>query len=293
MIGTTTQKQFPAKTMIIPGLAGSTFYKQTNIVLQMPPTFPSRAITSVFFFLCCQSPAFSMDGIYAQILRNIQPHTVTFIGESHKHTESAIFFEGLVSAVLEKQGCTIVGLEIGSDQQPILDQIMEGQAKVDQLRLWESIDHKPYRDMIGSFSAAKQHGKCLEVLAIDSGIDNKTDRDEWMAGLMAKQVGNKPVLVLVGGLHTLKRIAWTRPHGKSPVAEILAKIGIAVHSYPQRWLDGSCGDPAAMQGRFMKADNPKALDIINRTMVSLVKAKPFKSLKGAVDGLVLWECARN
>lgn len=234
-----------------------------------------------------------MDGIYAQILEDIQPHTVTFIGESHKHIESAIFFEGLVSAVLEKQGCTIVGLEIGSDQQPVLDQIMEGKVKVDQLSLWVSIDHKPYRDMIGSFSAAKRHGKCLEVLAIDSGIDNKTDRDEWMAGLLAKQVGNKPILVLVGGLHTLKRIDWTRPDGKPPVAEILAKSGVAVHSYPQRLLNDTCGGDAIMQGRFMEADNPKALDIINRTLVSLVKAKPLKSLKDAVDGLVLWECARN
>ncbi len=233
-----------------------------------------------------------MDCIYARILGHIRPHTVTFIGESHKQTESAIFFEGLVSSVLEKQGCTIVGLEIGSDQQPILDQIMEGQAKVDQLSLWASIDHKPYRDMIGSFSAAKQGGKCLDVLAIDSGIDNKTDRDEWMAGLLAKQLGNKPVLVLVGGLHTLKRIAWTRPDGKPPVAEILAKSGIAVRSYPQRWLDSNCGE-AAMHGRFMDAGNPKALGIINRTLISLVKAKPLKSLNDAVDGLVLWECARN
>lgn len=234
-----------------------------------------------------------MDGIYAQILGHIQPHTVTFIGESHKRIESAIFFEGLVSAVVEKQGCTMVGLEIGSDQQPILDQIMEGQAKAEQISLWDSIDHKPYRDMIGSFSAAKQSGKCIGVLAIDSGTDNKTHRDEWMATLLAKQVGNKPILVLVGGLHTLKRIDWTHPGGKPPVAEILAKSGIAVHSYPQRWLNDTCGGNAIMQGRFMEADNPKALGIINRTLVSLVKSKPLKSLKDAVDGLLLWECARN
>ncbi|MGR9115135.1 MAG: hypothetical protein ACU85E_05165 [Gammaproteobacteria bacterium] len=42
------------------------------------------------------------------------------------------------------------------------------------------------------------------------------------------------VLALLGSLHTLKKVDWLTKAGKSKVAQILAKKGLRVKSFPQR-----------------------------------------------------------
>ena len=82
---------------------------------------------------------------------------------------------------------SLLGLEIASDQQTILDAVMQGRASVNEIALWPPLDHPLYRRMIETFAELKQRGQCIKLVAIDSGVDNNIDRDLWMALSLAEQ----------------------------------------------------------------------------------------------------------
>jgi uncharacterized iron-regulated protein len=159
-----------------------------------------------FHIILLLLPVTSLATIYDPILEQIKPDTITIIGESHKKAESVDLFQSLVLDIIKHHHCVIVGLEIASDQQTILDAVMQGRASVNEIALWPPLDHPPYRSMIESFAGLKRQSQCIKVVAIESGMDNNIDRDLWMALSLAEQAGDTPVLVLLGALHTLKRV---------------------------------------------------------------------------------------
>lgn len=219
-----------------------------------------------FHIILLLLPVTSLATIYDPILEQIKPGTITIIGESHKKAESVDLFQNLALDVIRRYQCVVVGLEIASDQQTILDAVMQGRASVNEITLWPPLDHPPYRRMIERFAGLKRQSQCIKVVAIDSGMDNNIDRDLWMALSLAEQAGDAPVLVLLGALHTLKRVDWTVRTGRPSVAEILATRGILVKSYPQRWLPEQCAGNKNRRSRFVSPDSPEALTVLNHSM---------------------------
>ena len=112
------------------------------------------------------------------------------------------------------------------------------------------------------------------LTVLHAGLDNNVDRDLCMALSLAEQVGDAPILVLLGALHTLKRVNWNNRTGRPSVAEILTARGFSVKSFPQRWIPNNC------------AGNEL------RTVV-FVSGKSHKSATSVVDGFVVWECVRR
>jgi len=245
-----------------------------------------------FHIILLLLPAAALAAVYDPILAQIKPGTITIIGETHKKVESVQLFESLALATIKNHQCVVIGLEIASDQQSALDAIMQGRAAVDEIALWPPIDHPPYRRMIEHFTEHKRQGQCIRVVAIDSGVNNPIDRDVWMARLLMEQPENTPVLVLLGCLHTLKRVDWLNTTGRASVAELLTRWGYRVNSYPQRWLSDNCANGDMQKGRFVKAESPQALTILNDSLMALINAKPHHSAVDAVDGFVVWECDR-
>jgi uncharacterized iron-regulated protein len=229
---------------------------------------------------------------YDPILEQIKPGTITIIGESHKKVESVELFQNVALDVIKQYQCVVIALEIASDQQTTLDAVMQGRASVNELTLWPPLDHPPYRTMIESFAEFKQQGQRIKVVAIDSDMDNNVDWDLWMALSLAEQGRDAPILVLLGALHTLKRVNWTVRTGRPSVAEILATSGFSVKSYPQRWIPDDCAGNDLRTGTFVSSKSPKALTLLNKSMMSLINAKPHKSASGVVDGFIVWECIR-
>ena len=235
-------------------------------------------------------PAAALAAVYDPILAQIKPGTITIIGETHKKVESVHLFESLALATIQNHQCVVIGLEIASDQQTALDAVMQTRAAVDEIALWPALDHPAYRRMIEHFAEHKRQGQCIKVVAIDSGVNNPVDRDLWMALSLAEHAGNTPVLVLLGALHTLKRVGWLNTAGRASVAEILTRWGYRVNSYPQRWLSDNCADGDTKVSSFVKAESHQALTILNDSLMSLISAKPHKSVADVVDGFVVWEC---
>jgi hypothetical protein len=227
---------------------------------------------------------------YDPIVDGMTPGSITFVGESHKHIESAILVKELVTASIERGQCPILALEIADSEQPVIDQAMTASASVSDIAIPASIDHSPMRKLIKHMVMLKMRLPCLSVVAIDAGPDNPSDRDEWMAARVASLAGNRPILVLIGALHTLKKVDWLVKSGKPSVAELLVKRGFDVRSFPQRWIPDQCGAGGNRYQRLVNADTPEALDILNDSLMSLINAKLHASAQGVIDGLILWEC---
>lgn len=224
------------------------------------------------------------------VITNIEPGTITFIGESHHRIESPLLLKRLIHSDVGRIQCQILALEIGSDQQPVIDQVMAGEKPVGAIEISDTIDHEPLRTVIAYFARLKSSGYCLDVVAIDAGADLFVDRNEWMATRLAELPKDKPIIVLVGALHTLKRVDWTVSTGKPSVAEILAGQGFRVKSFPQRWIPEECPGNSIRQQRFVEASDPEAATILNESLLSLLNAKPAESAEGVVDGFIVWVC---
>lgn len=223
------------------------------------------------------------------ILESLLPGTIIFVGESHKHAESAKLVRDMVSAHVKQGHCLIVALEIADEEQPAIDRVLAG-ASASTIDIPVSIDHPAMRKLIEHLAVLTTQSACLSVIAIDAGPNNSRDRDEWMSKRLANLVGDRPILVLIGALHTLKTVNWLTKTGKPSVAERLAAKGFQVRSFPQRWLPEQCGNGEDRDLRFVNAESEEALTLLNKSLMALINAKPHQSAMGVVDGFVLWEC---
>lgn len=248
-----------------------------------------RCLRSLFFLLFTL-PVWSAP--VDPILNGMTPGSITFIGESHKHIESAILIKDLITTAVERGQCPILALEIADSEQPAIDRVLNQGYPISDIDIPASIDHLPMRKLIGRMAALKTRSPCLSVVAIDAGPENPSDRDEWMAKRLANLAGDRPILVLIGALHTLKKVNWLVKTGKPSVAERLATKGFRVRSFPQRWIPDQCGAGESRYRHFVSADAPEALSVLNDSLMSLINARPHesKSAQGVVDGFILWEC---
>jgi hypothetical protein len=245
----------------------------------------SRINALIFLLLAFSANA----SVPEPITESLLPGTITFIGESHKHRESAELVRDLVSAHVRQGRCLIVGLEIADDEQSAIDRVLAG-ASVSSIHIPTSIDHLAMRQLIEQLAILTTQSACLSVVAIDAGPTNPRDRDEWMAERLAGLVGDRPILMLIGALHTLKKVNWLTQSGKPSVAERLAAKGFEVRSFPQRWLPEQCDQEERRHQRFINADSEEALTVLNESLMALINAKPHPTTSGVVDGFVLWEC---
>lgn len=238
--------------------------------------------------LVLSSSAYAENG-YNRILAGMTPNSITIIGETHKRPEAIEYFHSLVTSYLQQNKCLTIALEIASSQQFLLNEIMQGKATVTDIEIAPAIDHLPFRTLINDLAEMRNHNNCLKLIAVDAGLELKTNRDEWMAIKLAEQAGQAPILALLGSLHTLKKVDWNPTMTKKEpyVAEILTSQGHTVKSYPQIWQDRTCKSIT----RLISADEPDASKLLNADLFALLNASKPETVTDIVDGIVLWECS--
>ena len=64
-------------------------------------------------------------------------------------------------------------------------------------------------------------------------------------------------------------------------------------NFLQRWIPDNCKVSEARVSRFVSADSPEALIILNESLMALINATPPNSVKDIVDGFIVWECQNN
>ncbi len=230
----------------------------------------------------------SAKGSHDFILQGIKPDSITIIGETHKRPESFQFFQSIITDYRQQHDCLTVALEIASNQQSTIDQLIQDQAKVADIEIAPPIDHPDFRVLIENLVELQRQNDCFKLIAIDADIKLGIDRDAWMAKELAGQVGKSPVLALLGSLHTLKLVEWNADLARkfTYVAELLTNEGYTVRTYPQIWKDRECNT----HYRFIKADEPEATGLVVDDLFSILNATKPNSVQSVVDGVVLWGC---
>ncbi len=83
---------------------------------------------------------------YNKILEGMVPNSITIIGERHQRPEAIQFFQSIVTKYLQQNKCLTIGFEIPSNQQPLLDQMIRGEALISDIEIPPTIDHQPFRN---------------------------------------------------------------------------------------------------------------------------------------------------
>ena len=125
------------------------------------------------------------------ILVSIRPHSVSIIGETHKRPESFRFFQAIINDYLQNHKCLIVALEIASNQQNTIDQVIKGSAKVSDIEVAPPIDHPDFRLMIESLANLQRNNDCFKLIAVDADIKLKN------APIQISQAHKKPLRAAV------------------------------------------------------------------------------------------------
>ena len=245
-------------------------------------------IRNLILFALMLSPSVYSKSNYNPILEGIKPHSITIIGETHKRPESFQFFQSIINDYLQKNKCLTVALEIASNQQSTIDQVIKGNAKVSDIEIAPPIDHPDFRILIGNLAEIQKYNNCFKLISVDAHIKLKSDRDEWMAKEFTKQIGQMPILTLLGSLHTLKKVDWNPEIGKnSPyMAEILTAKGYSVQTYPQIWKDPTCNT----HNRFIPSGESEATELVTSGLFAVLNAYKPKTVSNIIDGVIFWEC---
>lgn len=240
----------------------------------------------ILIALLLSSPAYSANS-YSPILNGIKPHSITIIGETHKRPESFQLFQSLINDYLQKNKCLTVALEIASNQQSAIDQVIQDKARVSDIEVTPPIDHPDFRILIGNLAEIQKHNNCFKLIAVDADIKLRNDRDEWMTKELTTQIGQTPILALLGSLHTLKKVDWNPEIGKeSPyVAEILTAKGYDVQTYAQIWKDRDCNT----HNRFIRPDESEAAELVTGSLFAVLNASKPTTVS-IIDGVIFWEC---
>ena len=242
----------------------------------------------IFTVLLLSSQTYA-ESSYRPILDGIKSHSITIIGETHKHPESIQLFQSLINDYLQKNKCLTVALEIASNQQSTIGQVIQGNAKASNIGINPPIDHPDFRLLIENLVNRQRNNDCFKIIAVDADIRLKTDRDAWMADRFTEVIGKTPVIALLGSIHTLKQVKWNPELTRKPpyVPEILIAKGYAVYTYPQIWKDRECNSSY----RFIRADHPEATELLVTSLFSVLNAVAPKTAVNVVDGVVSWECS--
>ncbi len=226
-----------------------------------------------------------------QLLKN---KDVVIVGETHRRPESTQFVTNTVGEYLKGGKCLIVGLEIPSHQQPVLERAFSSvwrlnRVSISSIPLGSIIDHPGYRKMLASFRDQILEGKCLKVLAIDAPQIASVDRDAWMEKQILEAMDGTPILVLVGNFHALKEVKWnSEPLSGESLAERLVSRRLRIASVLQYWLKEGC---KGRRKEILSTLDPSAQEYVKQIM-GVMNAYPPSKPSEVADGVVIWRCPK-
>ncbi|MDB4303392.1 hypothetical protein N9934_01195 [Desulfosarcina sp.] len=233
----------------------------------------------------------------ADYLRSkLQKNDIVFLGTTHKKPEILSFIAALIPS-MKGLGVSHIGLEIPSDQQEKINAFMLTGKGLDEIQFHAQIDCPEYRHL---FEVLRKSGGPTPV-AIDSPYSvhgGDISRDEWMARSVLAVFETEPaakMLVIVGSLHTLKKLEW---EDQVPTKHL------AIREYIQRkrpdtkmWSVGQMihGNPnqCDFTKRFSSLPGAVALDLDDRYrgwqmgMTANIALVPAECIE-LVDGLIVY-----
>jgi len=232
------------------------------------------------------------DYIYSKLKQN----DIVFLGTIHKKPGILEFIAELIPT-LKKHGVSHIGLEIPSDQQEKIDAFILTGKGLDDIQLHTQIDCPEYRHLCHVIR--KSDGPIPVAIDLPSSMyKENVSRDEWMARSLLIVLNRNPsakILVIVGSLHTLKKLEWE---------DQVPKKHLSIREYISRerpstkmWSIGQMidGNPnrCDFTREFSSLPGAVALDLDDQyrgwqmgltTSIAIVPAECFE----LVDGLIVY-----
>ena len=182
-------------------------------------------ITILFLSLICTGPylipVWANGNISPQhyVLEKSRSHDVVFLGTTHRQPAILDLISNLLP-LLTRAGVTHLGLEIGSDQQDLIDAHILGDGDPLEISLADAIECPQYRQLLQVLYNLPKHQRPMVVaLDLPAHLYGKgIDRNRWMAMKLDHIVrGQKEakILAVMGSLHVLRRLEW-RPSVRHP-----------------------------------------------------------------------------
>jgi len=220
-------------------------------------------------------------------------HNVILLGTKHNQPSISLFLTAILPT-LAASGVTHVGLEITSDQQPKIDNFTRTGSGLDEIDIFHAIDRPEYRCFLDTVRLCE-----LKPVALDlprSMWKSAFTRDEWMArniGSLFQRESGAKMVVVVGNLHTLKRVDWLDA----------TKIDVFLPGYLSRYepdlktlsVLSDCSDTASgscqVRIKYRAAEKPVVLDArgldLRPCVLDIIAAKPMKA-EDITDAVMLY-----
>ena len=226
----------------------------------------------------------------------LQQNDIVFLGTTHRNPEILEFIDELIPS-LNGLDVSHVAMEIPSDQQEKIDVFMKTGEGLDAIQLNAQIDSPEYRHL---FQVFRKSGGPIPV-AIDlpsSMYKGNVSRDEWMARSLLIVLNRNPsakVLVIVGSLHTLKKLEWEKkvPDKHLSIREYITRDRPSTKMWSiGQMIDGN-PDECDFTKKFSSLPGAVALDLDDRyrgwqmgltASIAIVPAECFE----LVDGLIVY-----
>ena len=227
------------------------------------------------------------------ILEKAQENDVILFGTTHKRDDILDFLAELLPR-LPANGITHIGFEIDSDQQGAIENYIATGNGLDAIQVLPTIDCPKYRRLIQIM-----RGTSLKPIAIDlpaSKWHTPDTRDEWMARSITEAMDgyeNSKVFVVVGGIHTLKRVEWLVNKDHGAIRPYLKQMRPDLKVYTIYSCIGCDNDEGTFRniavvdaGGFIL--ETRGLDLPFHRLNDMLNAKPL-AVQDAVDAVLVYD----
>jgi len=233
------------------------------------------------------------------ILTKLQSHNIVFLGTRHKQPPILNFLSEIITA-LHDSGVTHIGLEIDSDQQGKIDQLMKTGAGLSNIQIHPQIDCPEYRNLFNVVRALHPNQRPAPI-ALDlpkSKYKEPISRDEWMATSIEKIFKKNPnakMLVVVGDLHILKKLDWQDhvPNPHRSIREYLSEKRRRLRIFSIGQIIGDSVYEDDFREKFAVLDGTVAIDLDGRYAGWKLGITQSMAIKPAdvwklLDGLIVY-----
>jgi len=161
------------------------------------------------------------------VLEKCRSNDIVFLGTTHRQSAILAMIADLLPN-LTRAGVTHLGLEIGSDQQDLIDAYLLGDGDPSRIALSDAIECPQYRHLFQVLhDLPKPHRPVVVALDLPVTLYGQgMERNRWMAMKLASIVRSRndaKILAVMGSLHVLNRLEWL-PEVRDPMPSIRTRL---------------------------------------------------------------------
>ena len=199
--------------------------------------FPAIALAACFLLPACgRGEAAHAAAVDCPAIAGVPDAPLLLFGEMHGSQETPVLIHAVACHVSASEDVA-VGLEMASEDQPLLDAFMAGNGTADDVQkllasdFWQmGGDGRSSMAMLGlieDLRALKQAGRPVALFAFDDQPGTKLERNVAIANGLRRFHGAHPnvrIIALTGNVHAMQESMWAGETMLTPSGKLLADL---------------------------------------------------------------------